>query len=586
MRMLRKKLFLLLIVQFFYINKTYSLIDSSQFQNITTNTEIVHPVFGRNGIVVSEEELASKIGVEILRQGGNAIDAAVAVGYALAVTLPEAGNIGGGGFMMIWLNKEKKAININYREKAPILSTKNMFLGSNGEINNELIDKSYLSTGVPGTVFGLNYAHKKYGKLPLEVVMKPAIQLAENGITVTHALAKSLVESSDLLATSEETKKIFFNKNLPKKEGDKLIQKDLAETLKLIAKFGTEGFYKGITAKKIIAVMESNKGIITQNDLDQYQIEEQLPIYGKYRGYHIYSVPPPSSGGVTIIEMLNILENFDLKYYPMNSSKYYHLVNEIMSYGYFDRNNQLGDPNFVKNPIEKLTNKEYAYGIAKKINLSKHTPSEKIQTTGKRKSNFEEQNTTHFSVIDQDGNMVANTYTLNFSFGNGKIVKDAGFLLNNEMGDFTAKVGKPNSYGLIQGEKNVIAPHKRPLSSMSPTLVLNENFEPVLAVGAPGGSRIISQVFNFLVGYIDYKKNIATCIAKPKFHNQLWPDIFYYEEGISPDTLNLLMKMGHKVKLSQSFGSLQAAEMKTLNQIYYGFSDPRSEGSAAIGLFQ
>ncbi len=582
----KKNFVFFMIIQFLITNSSYSLIYSSQFQNNGKNTEIFKPIFGRNGIVVSEEEIATKVGIDILHQGGNAVDAAVAVGYALAVTLPEAGNIGGGGFMMIWLNKEKKAININYREKAPLQSSKNMFLDKNGNVKNESIDTSHLSSGVPGTVYGLNFAQKKYGKLSLEQVIKPAIALAENGFTITHALANSLEESKSLLATSPETKKIFFKETEPKKEGDKLIQKDLAETLKLISKYGNDGFYKGETAQKIIAEMKQNGGIISQKDLEDYNIEEQEPVYGKYRGFSIYSVPPPSSGGVTIIEMLNILENFELNKYPLNSAKYYHLMSEIMSYAYFDRNNKLGDPNFVSNPIQTLTNKEYAYKLAKKVNINKHTSSDKIQEFGKKYSKFEEQNTTHFSVIDSEGNMVANTYTLNFSFGNGKVVKNAGFLLNNEMGDFTIKVGKPNSYGLVQGEKNTISPNKRPLSSMSPTLVINEKLEPILAVGAPGGSRIISQVFNFLVNYIDYNKNIATSIAKPKFHNQLWPDIFYYEDGVSPDTLEKLIKMGHNLKLSPSYGSLQVAEMQKLNHIYFGFSDPRSEGSAAIGLFQ
>ncbi|MGY3803593.1 gamma-glutamyltransferase [Pigmentibacter ruber] len=574
----------LILLNSLYVHPSFSKIDSSQFQNTNKNTEIFKPIFGKNGIVVSEEELASKIGVEILRQGGNAIDAAVAVGYALAVTLPEAGNIGGGGFMMIWLNKEKRAININYREKAPFLASKNMFLSANGNLDTEKLDKSYLSSGVPGTVLGLNYALKKYGKLPLNKVIQPAIELAENGFIVSHALAQSLIESEDLLSTSEETKKIFFKNGKPLKVGDKLIQQDLAKTLKLISELGDDGFYKGETANKIAEDMKNNGGIISLEDLTKYNLEEQNPVHGKYKNYNIYSVPPPSSGGVTIIEMLNILENFDLKYYPLNSAKYFHLMNEIMSYAYFDRNSKLGDPNFVKNPLDKLTNKAYAKQIAKKINLSKHTPSISIEKS--KDSKKEEINTTHFSIIDSEGNMVSNTYTLNFSFGNGKVVKGAGFLLNNEMGDFTAKLGSANSYGLVQGEKNIIAPQKRPLSSMSPTIILNEKSEPILVVGAPGGSRIISQVFNFIVRYIDYHKNIATCIATPKFHNQLWPDIFFYEEGTSSDTLEKMLKMGHKIKLSEPFGSLQAAEVKEINKQYFGFTDPRTEGGAAIGFFQ
>ena len=283
--------------------------------------------------------------------------------------------------------------------------------------------------------------------------------------------------------------------------------------------------------------------------------------------------------------MLNILENFDLSNVPLNSAKYYHLMTEIMNYAYHDRNSQLGDPNFVKNPIERLTSKEYAYKIFKKINLNTHTPSAKIQTKGIRIASDQTGNTTHFSVIDKDGNMVSNTYTLNFSFGNGKTVKGTGFLLNNEMGDFTAKVGVANSYGLVQGKSNAIEPQKRPLSSMTPTLLLNDKSEPILATGAPGGSRIITQIFNVLVNYIDYNKNIATASSKSKFHSQLWPDEIYYEDGISSDTIEKLLKMGHKVRLGRPFGSIQTAEQKKQNQIYFGHSDPRSEGDGAIGVF-
>ena len=552
---------------------------------ILESEQIFNPIYGQKGMVVSQEEIASKVGAKILGQGGNAIDAAVAVGYALAVTLPKAGNIGGGGFMIIWLNKKKKAITINYREKAPKLATKDMFLNADGSVNNESIDKSYKSVGVPGTVYGLNLALKKYGTFPLKIVMQPAIDLARNGIVVTNAFSKSLRSEKELLLTSEESTKIFLNKDKEARiPGELFVQKDLANTLEKIAKEGTNAFYQGEIADRIVKDIKDHAGILTKADLENYKADEMEPITGTYRGYHVFSVPPPSSGGVTLIEMLNILENFNMNEIPLNSAKYYHIMTEVMNYAYYDRNSQLGDPNFVKNPIDKLISKDYAKKISQKIDFEKHTPSSKIQTAGIREEADQNGNTTHFSVIDKDGNMVSNTYTLNFWYGNGKTVKGTGILLNNEMGDFTAKVGVANSFGLIQGPANSIEPMKRPLSSMTPTILLNSKMEPVLATGAPGGSRIITQIFNVLVNYIDYKQNIATASSKPKFHSQLWPDEIYYESGISPDSLDLLIKMGHKLKLGDPFGSVQTAEQKKQNHIYFGSADTRSEGDAAVGV--
>lgn len=570
------------VIQFQSFAQLKSIKDSFP---ILESEQIFNPIYGQKGMVVSQEEIASKVGAKILSQGGNAIDAAVAVGYALSVTLPKAGNIGGGGFMMIWLNKEKKAISINYREKAPKLATKNMFLNVDGTVNNESIDKSYKSVGIPGTVYGLNLALKKYGTLPLKVIMKPSIDLARNGIIVTNAFSKSLQKEKNLLLTSEESTKIFLNKNKEAKiAGELFVQKDLANTLEKISQEGTKAFYQGEIANKIVKDMKDHGGIITKEDLEKYTADEMEPIKGTYRGYHVLSVPPPSSGGVTLIEMLNILENFNMNDIPLNSAKYYHIMIEIMNYAYYDRNSQLGDPNFVKNPIDKLISKNYAKKIFAKIDLEKHTPSSRIQTDSLREEADQNGNTTHFSVIDKDGNMVSNTYTLNFWYGNGKTVKGTGILLNNEMGDFTAKVGAANSYGLIQGASNSIEPMKRPLSSMTPTILLNSKLEPVLATGAPGGSRIITQIFNVLVNYIDYSQNIATASSKPKFHSQLWPDEIYYEEGISPDTIDLLNKMGHKLKLGSPFGSVQTAEQRKQNNVYYGSADTRSEGDAAVGV--
>ena len=584
------KICLLIFVNLLFLTSfnSYSKeIKNKQDFPITETTQIFNPVFGKKGIVVTQEEIASRVGAQILSQGGNAVDAAVAVGYALAVTLPKAGNIGGGGFMLIWLNKQKKSIVINYRETAPKKAYKDMFLNKDLSVNGDIVDKSYKSVGVPGTVYGLNMALKKYGTMSLSKVMQPSIDLAKKGFKISHPLYKSLVKDKDLLLTSDESVKIFFDENKkPKFIGNLLVQSDLAKTLELISKQGTKAFYEGAIADKIVKDMEVNGGLITKEDLKNYKAEEMEPIIGTYRGYQILSVPPPSSGGVTLIEMLNILENFNMKEISLNSAKYYHIVTEIMNYAYYDRNSQLGDPNFVKNPIEQLISKSYARKIFEKMNKDYHTPSNEIQTNGLKIEANQNGNTTHFSVIDKDGNMVSNTYTLNFLFGNGKVVKGTGILLNNEMGDFTIKVGAANSFGLIQGEANSIEPSKRPLSSMTPTLVLNEKNEPLLATGAPGGSRIITQIFNFLVGYIDYNLNIATSLSRSRTHSQLWPDEIYYEEGLSEDTIEKLKSMGHKLNQSRPFGSIQAAEQKIQNEIYFGASDPRSEGDAAIGVFE
>ncbi|WP_186646928.1 gamma-glutamyltransferase [Fluviispira vulneris] len=552
---------------------------------IEESYQIFQPEYSEKGMVASQEKIASEIGAQILKQGGNAVDAAVAVGYALAVTLPKAGNIGGGGFMLIWLNKEKKAIVINYREKAPLAAHKNMFLDKDGKVDEEEITASYNGAGVPGTVYGLNSALQKYGTMPLKKVMAPAIQLARNGILVTHALSKSLAENKKHLQKSEESTKIFFNKDKePYKPGDILYQKDLANTLEEIALFGTDAFYKGKIAKKIIDDIQAHKGIMTLKDLEQYKAIETSPIEGTYNGFKVLSVPPPSSGGVTLIEILNILENVDFKKIPFRSAEYFHIISEAMNYAYYDRNNSLGDPDFVKNPIEHLTSKKYAKQIFQSMNLKKHTPSETVQKEGIRRESNQEGNTTHYSIVDKFGNMVSNTYTLNLYYGNGKTVKGTGILLNNEMDDFTAKVGAANSFGLVQGPKNSIEPQKRPLSSMTPTILLNDKKEAVLATGAPGGSRIITQTLLMITGFIDYNKNISTLAAYPRFHRQLWPDKFFYEDGIAFETIESLKKMGHEVEKIRPYGSLQTVQRDSENH-FLGSSDPRSEGDAAVGVW-
>jgi len=539
-----------------------------------------HPVIAQNAIVAAQEAVAARIGRDILKKGGNAVDAAVAVGFAMAVTLPIAGNLGGGGFMLIWLKKQHKAIAIDYREKAPLAASRDMFLDKEGNIDKDKLSGSYLSAGVPGTVAGLTLALEKYGTMTLQQVLQPAIDLAQNGVQVTSGLSKAITNANEWLGKSDESKKIFFKANgSPYLANDLFIQSDLAHTLVLIQKNGAKGFYEGETANKIVAAMKKNEGLISLKDLSDYKAEIVEPIEGKYHDYTIISMPPPSSGGVILVELLNILEGFPLEQQGLNSAETIHELIESMNYAYNDRNYYLGDPRFVKMPIARLISKTYATGIRNKINVNKHTPSMEISKVGKIPN--ESNQTTHFSILDKDGNMVANTYTLNFSFGNGYTVPGAGFLLNNEMADFAAKPGEADAYGLVEGENNVVAPGKRPLSSMSPTIVLYPNGEAFLATGTPGGSRIITSVLQFIINVIDFHLNIASATSMPRVHSQLWPDQISYEQGISPDTIKLLLEMGHECQRVNAMGSLQSVELASGKK--YGASDPRRMGAMAVG---
>nr|WP_199911606.1 gamma-glutamyltransferase [Dongshaea marina] len=428
---------------------------------IQESRQLYHPVWSPGGMVAAQEAVAARVGAEILKAGGNAVDAAVATGFALAVTLPKAGNLGGGGFMLVWLAKEHKAVAINYREMAPLAATHDMYLDDKGKVNRALATRHYLSSGVPGTVAGLVLAQHKYGKLTLKQVMQPAIKLAEDGIIVTRELSESIDAASGLLKQDPSSRHKFFTKEgkaLP--PGTLWKQPQLASTLKLIAKEGASAFYQGKIAHQIVSAMEQHGGSITLKDLKEYQAKVVPAVRGTYRGYTVLSMPPPSSGGITLVEMLNILENYDLPVIGSNNARYFHLLTEAMNYAYNDRNYYLGDPDFVDIPQQKLLSKSYASTLVKKIDASKHTPAIKISYL--KPVGLESNNTTHYSVIDQAGNMVANTYTLNWSYGNGYTVPGAGFLLNNEMDDFTAKPGAANSYGLIQGEANTIAPASAP----------------------------------------------------------------------------------------------------------------------------
>lgn len=509
-----------------------------------------HPEIGKNGAVATQEAHATKVGLDILKKGGNAIDAAVAIGYALAVTLPRAGNIGGGGFMTIWLNKEQKAYVINYREKTPHSISIN-------EIRNMPHDQfiySYKAAGTPGTVAGLNLANKKFGKLKLHTIINPAIKLAENGFPISRGFLDATSYSKDILNQDTLAKQFFLNKQLQINTLFK--QPELARTLKLIAKHGDAGFYSGETANLITKAMRANDGYITKNDLKTYTAELVEPIISTYRNYKIITTPPPSSGGPVVAEILNILEALNIHTLPNNSADYFHFLTESFNLAYIDRNYNLGDPKFVKNNLEKMLSKDYAAELAKTINTKNHVKTAMLDQS--KAIWHEGKNTTHYTVIDKDLNVVSNTYTLNLEFGSGKLIPGTGFFINNELDDFTINLGEKNSFNLIQGEKNIIAANKQPLSSMAPTIVLTNNNQPFLATGSPGGSKIITAIVQVILNTIDRKLNVSSALAMPRIHSQFIPDELQYENGISNDSLEILKKMGHTTKLSSAMGSAQS----------------------------
>lgn len=565
----------LLVVKIAIADNSFYLDSSTRF----------HPVIGHKGMVVSQEAIASKVGVDILKAGGNAVDAAVATGFALAVTLPRAGNLGGGGFMLIHLAEENKTIAIDYREMAPAVASKDMFLNSEGEVDNAKARYSAESSGVPGTVAGLVHAQKKYGRLNLRDVLKPSINLARHGFKVSPDLSDSLRSRYERLRKHETTKGYFFKPDggfyVP---GDKFSQPDLGATLARIGAYGADDFYRGKTAKLIVDQMQRSGGHITYEDLDSYKVYERQPVCGSYRSIGLCAMPPPSSGGVHLVQMLNTLENWTLSDYPHNSATHLHLMVEAMRQAYADRSLYLGDPDFVTVPLSELTSKEYAKRLSSQINVDKARSSALIRPTTDivpSKHFQESEETTHFSVWDMDGNVVSNTYTLNFSYGNGIAVGGAGFLLNNEMDDFSAKEGAQNGYGLVGGDANSIEPFKRPLSSMTPTIVFDEKGRPILATGSPGGSTIITIVMQMIVNMVDYDMGIAESTASPRIHHQWLPDVVYYEKGISFDTLQAMEKMGHRVNDSASVMGATQSIGKERGRLS-GSSDPRRHGAAAI----
>lgn len=546
------------------------------FLPINLFAAVLQPVAAKHGMVVSEQTLASDIGIHILKAGGNAVDAAVAVGYALAVVNPCCGNIGGGGFMTIHLANGKN-IFLNFREKAPLAAKPTMFLDDKGNVLAEKNMLGYLAVGVPGTVLGLDTALKKYGTMNRETVMKPAILLAEHGYRLTSYAIQLLNDSLPYLQKQPNIAAIFLKNNKPFQPGDILIQKDLSETLKQIAAHGSDIFYKGYIAKEIVAASQKKGGILSLADFAKYSVEELTPIQCHYHGYTIISAPPPSSGGVTLCEITNILENYSLT--KVHSAQDVHFTVEAMRYAFADRNHQLGDPHFVNNPVKKLISKEYAKTIQHKI-LENHaatdmTPSVEIT--------HQSLNTTHYSVIDKKGNAVSVTYTLNSFFGAKVIAGDTGFFLNNEMDDFAIKPGSANQFGLVQGDANNIQPGKRPLSSMTPTIIL-KNQKVFMVLGSPGGPRIITATLETLLNVIDYKMNIQQAVDAPRFHHQWLPDNIDYESGtFSKDTIKNLENRGYHLKWQKTWGAVEAILRNPADGMLYGANDGRRPDGKAVG---
>lgn len=545
------------------------------------------PVAAENGMVVSAQHLASKVGADVLKRGGNAVDAAVAVGYALAVVYPAAGNLGGGGFMTVQLADGRKTF-LDFREKAPLAATANMYLDKEGNVIKGLSTKGHLAVGVPGSVSGMEYAREKYGTMKRAALIAPSIRLADEGFALEQGDVDLLNTATADFKEDPASGAIFLNKGKPFVAGQKLVQKDLAKTLREISVKGTDGFYKGWVGNAIVASSQAGKGLITQADLNQYKTRELAPVECDYRGYHLVSAPPPSSGGVIICEILNILEGYPLQELGYHSAQAVHYQIEAMRHAYVDRNSYLGDPDFVKNPLDRLLDKNYAEKIRAVIDSKKAGVSKDLKPGVPP---HEGNNTTHYSIADKWGNAVSVTYTLNDWFGAKITAAKTGVLLNDEMDDFTSKIGVPNLYGLVQGEANAIAPGKRPLSSMSPTIVTKDG-KPVFVVGTPGGSRIITAVLLTILNVVDYGMNVQEAVDAPRFHQQWLPDVTNVETfAFSPDTRKILTEMGHNLGAPQPANHLAAIIVgapslggkPVAGNRFYGANDPRRNTGQALG---
>ena len=540
--------------------------------------DVFHPVIAKNGMVASEQELATQIGVDILKAGGNAVDAAVAVGFALAVALPNAGNIGGGGFMMVHDARSGKDIALDFREVAPKGASRNMYLDAAGKVIDGKSLYTHYAVGVPGTVAGMTHALSRWGSMPLARVMAPAIALADKGYPVSITLAKTLDQEKKNMGRWPATQAVFWKNGAPLQSGERLVQKDLAQSLRLISQQGAKAFYEGAIAQKIVAEMAPHANALSLQDLRDYKVAEREPVRGSYRGYQIVTMPPPSSGGAHLIQILNMMERWPMNQWGADSAQSVHYMTEAMKLAYADRSEYLGDPDFVKIPLKGLISKSYASELAASIKPQQARPGKDIRPG--RPQPYESDQTTHYSVVDKAGNAVAVTYTLNTNFGSGIVARGTGILLNNEMDDFSAKPGVANAYGLVGGDANAVQAGKRPLSSMTPTLVLKDG-KPVLVTGSPGGARIITTVLQQVVNHIDFGMNPAEAAATPRFHHQWTPDELRVEKGFSPDTLALLRQWGHKVALKASMGRTQTIEIR--DGLLRGASDPRNPDGKTMG---
>jgi gamma-glutamyltranspeptidase/glutathione hydrolase len=551
---------------------------TGKLEKIYSRGSIFHPAVSENGMVSTQERLATEAGVGVLREGGNAVDAAVTVALTLAVTLPNAGNLGGGGFMVMRLDEE--VIVIDYRERAPLAADEGLFLGEDGKVDEMKPSRSFLSIGVPGTPAGLALALEKYGTISLKRAMEPAIRHAENGFPIYPRLAASIVTAKELMQRSPASMKVFFKEGgAPRMVGETLVQKDLARSLRELTVEGLDHFYSGEIGRTIVEYVQENGGIFTNDDLERYEPTMREPVCGTYRGHEVYTMPPPSSGGVHLMQMLNILEGYPVGDMGHNTAEYIHLMSEVMKLAYHDRFMYLGDTDFVDVPVEGLTSKEYAEELRVQVNLERSSPSSENVLADP--FGFESEETTHFSVMDGEGNMVANTYTLALGFGSKFMAPGTGILLNNEMGDFTAQVGYVDGSGMSGGVHNTIAPLKRPLSSMTPTIV-TKGGEPFMVTGSVGGGRIITGTLQVMMNVIDHGMNVAEAVSIPRFHHQWMPDELRLEKGFSEDTVRLLKARGHSVVERGAMGSSQSITFE--EGVYFGASDPRTPSGSAKGF--
>lgn len=565
----------------------FAIAPVAQAQTVEETSPIVSgwaralPAIGRNAMVASQEAKASRIGLDVLMAGGNAVDAAVAVGFALAVTLPRAGNLGGGGFMLVRLAEANKTIAIDYRETAPADTPRDIFLDADGKFVPERSQSTGLGVGTPGTVAGLALAHEKYGskRFSLAQLLAPAVALARGGVLIDDDLADSLPQAARRLGRWPSTRAVFFDgQGKLLERGARLVQSDLARTLEAIAQQGPDGFYRGRIAERIVASVREAGGRMTLDDMHAYRAVEREPVRGAFRGRDIFAMPPPSSGGVHVIQLLNILEAFPLKEMGSNSAATIHVMAEAMKLAYADRSEHLGDPDFARVPVSGLVSKAYAAKLRAQIAQERARPSGDIRPG--EPFAFESHQTTHFSIVDASGNAVANTYTLNFSYGLGLVAEGTGVLLNNELDDFAARRDVFNAYGMLGGDANAPGPRKRPLSSMSPTIVVNKG-EVELVTGSPGGSRIITIVLQSILDILEHGMNPAEAASSPRVHHQWMPDELRVERGISIDTIRLLEGKGHKVRVQPTIGSVQTIQRS--GGWLLGASDPRQRGGAALG---